>query len=93
MIGKPIEHAASVVKEIMKEATHGAIKEYEILPIFNAETGRDTGFSVIFTLSAKFFYLSTEFDAIRKRLRASDYMIVVTRNRLQVRFNVMKRKR
>ena len=90
---KSIAYAASVAKEIIEEVNHGAIKEYEILPIFNVETGRDTGFAVIFTLSAKFFYLSTEFDAIRKRLMACDYMIKVTRNRLQVRFNVKKRKR
>lgn len=89
MSKKTIEHAASVLKEIMAGLKPDVIKGYKIPTLCNMETGRETGFAVILTLGTKFDYTSTVLDGWRKRLEADDYMISVKRNQLRVRFNVM----
>ena len=89
---KTIEHAASVLKEIMAELNPDVIKDYEMPTLCNMETARETGFAVILTLSTKFDYTSAVLDDWRKRLEADDYMISVKRNQLRVRFNVMYKK-
>lgn len=89
MSKKTIEHAASVLKEIMAGLNPDVIKDYKMPTLCNMETARETGFAVILTLSTKFDYTSAVLDGWRKRLEADDYMISVKRNQLRVRFNVM----
>ena len=89
MSKKTTGHAASVLKKIMAGLNPDVIKDYEMPPLCNMETARETGFAVILTLSTKFDYTSTVLDYWRKRLKADDYMISVKRNQLRVRFNVM----
>lgn len=89
MSKKTIKHAASVLKEIKAEVTPGVIKDYEMPRLCNMQSAKVTGFAVILLLSTKFDYTSTLLDNWRKRLEADDYIIIVKRNQLRVRFNVM----
>ena len=86
---KTTEQAAKALKEIMVELNEGVIKDYEMPTLCNMETGKETGFAVILTLSTKYDYTSAILDDWCKRLEASDYMISVRRNQLKVRFDVM----
>lgn len=89
MSKKTIEHAASVLKEFKAEVNAGVIKDYEMPVLCNMETGRETGFAVVLTLSTKYDYPSTIMEKWRKRLEAEDYVISVSRNQLRITFNVM----
>ena len=89
MSKKTIEHAASVLKEIKAEVNKGVIKEHEIPVLCNMETGRETGFAVVLTLSTKYDYPSKILEKWRKRLEAEDYEISVSSNQLEITFNVM----
>lgn len=93
MSKKTIEHAASVLKEIMAGLKPDVIKDYEMPTLCNIDTARETGFAVILTLSKKFGYASEVLDDWRKRLEADDYIISVKRNQLRIRFNVMYSKK
>lgn len=89
MSKKTIEHAAGVLKELKAEVNNGVIKGHEIPVLCNMETGRETGFAVVLTLSTKYDYPSTILDKWRKRLEAEDYVISVSRNQLRITFKVM----
>ena len=86
---KEIKQAVSVLREIKAEAKEGVIKSSEMPSLCNIDTGKETGFAVILTLSTKFDYSSWTLEKWRRRLDADDYMISVSRNQLKVRFNVM----
>ena len=86
---KTIEHAAGVLREIKAEVNSGVIKNHEIPVLCNMETGRETGFAVVLTLSTKYDYPSTIMEKWRKRLEAENYVISVMRNQLRITFNVM----
>ena len=88
MAKKSTEQAHKVLKEIEAEVNKGVIKECEMPTLCNAETGMETGFAVILTLSTKFDYRNTMLDNWKVRLSADDYMIRVRRNQMQVRYNV-----
>lgn len=93
MSKKTIEHAVGVLKEIKAEVNSGVIKDSHISKLCNIETGRETGFAVVLTLSTKYDYHSTILEKWRKRLDAEDYVISVSRNQLRIRFNVMYQKK
>ena len=86
---KTIEHAVGVLREIKAEVNSGVIKNHEIPVLCNMETGRETGFAVVLTLSTKYDYPSTIMEKWRKRLEAENYVISVMRNQLRITFNVM----
>lgn len=86
---KTTEQAAKALKEIMAELNPEVIKNYEMPTLCNMETGKETGFAVILTLSTKFDYTDVILAQWREKLKAGDYMISVRRNQLKVRFNVM----
>lgn len=86
---KEIKQAASVLREIKAEVKEGVIKSSEIPSLCNIDTGQETGFAVILTLSTKFDYDNARLENWRRRLDADDYWISVSRNQLKVRFNVM----
>lgn len=93
MSKKTIENAVKVLKEIKAEVNVGVIKDYEIPVLCNFDTGRETGFAVVLTLSTKYDYPSTIMEKWRKRLEADDYVISVMRNQLRITFNVMYQKK
>lgn len=86
---KEIKQAVSVLREIKAEVKEGVIKSSEMPSLCNIDTGKETGFAVILTLSTKFDYKRAMLEDWRRRLDADDYMISVSRNQLKVRFNVM----
>lgn len=90
MSKKTLENAVKVLKEIKAEVNSGVIKSHEIPVLCNMETGRETGFAVVLTLSTKYDYPSKILEKWRKRLEAEDYVISVSRNQLRITFNVMK---
>lgn len=89
MSKKTREHAVKVMKEIVAGVRPDVIKNYEMPMLCNMQTGKETGFAVILTLSTRYDYTSENLEDWRKRLDADDYTISVNCNRLQVRFNVM----
>lgn len=93
MSKKTIEHAAGVLKEIKAEIKDDVIKDYEIPTLCNMETAQETGFAVILILSTKYIYTSSVLENWRKRLEADDYFICFKRNKLRIRFNVIKKQR
>ena len=90
---KTIEHAASVLKEIIAGLNPDVIKGYKMPTLCNMETAKETGFAVIMVLSTKFDYTNNILDEWMKRLEADDYIISVKRNQLRVRFDVMYAKK
>lgn len=86
---KTIEFAANVLKEIKAEVNVGVIKDYHISKLCNIETARETGLAVVLTLSTKYDYPSSILEKWRTRLEAEDYVISVSRNQLEITFNVM----
>lgn len=93
MSKKTIENAVKVLKVIKAEVNSGVIKNQEMPILCNMETGRETGFAVVLTLSTKYDYPSTILEKWRKRLEADDYVISVSRNQLRITFNVMYQKK
>lgn len=89
MVKKTTDRAFEVLKAIKAEVNSDVIKDHEMPTLCNMETCKETGFAVILTLSTKYDYTSSVLDDWRKRLEADDYMIIVKRNQLRVRFNVM----
>lgn len=89
MSKKTKEHAVKVMKEIVAGVRPDVIKNYEMPMMCNVQTGKETGFAVILTLSTRYDYTSENLEDWRKRLDAADYIISVNRNRLQVRFNIL----
>lgn len=89
MSKKKREHAVKVMKEIVAGVRPDVIKNYEMPTLCNMQTGKETGFAVILTLSTRYDYASKNLEDWRKRLDADDYIISVCRNRLQVRFDIM----
>ena len=89
MAKKTIKAAAETLKVIKSELISDVIKDYEIPRICNFDTGKETGFAVILLLSTKYDYPNDLLDDWKKRLKAKDYVIIVKRNQLRVKFNVM----
>lgn len=90
---KTKEYAANIVREIKEECNKGVIKDHEIPTLVNWDTGEETGFAVILTLSTAYDYHNNVLDEWKTRLMAMDYVISVNRNRLQVKYNVMFERR
>ena len=88
---KTIEFAANVLKEIKAEVNVGVIKDYHISKLCNIETARETGLAVVLTLSPGVGYHSTILEMWRKWLEAEYYVVSVSRNQLEITFNVMNR--
>jgi len=80
------EEAVRVVKDIMAEVNDGVIRDFRIPALCNAKTGKETGFAVVLTLSAKYEYQNKVLDNWKDRMGADDYIIQVLRNQLIVRF-------
>ena len=89
MAKKTIKEAAETLKVIKSELISDVIKDYEIPRLCNLETCKETGFAVILLLSTKYDYPNDLLDDWKKRLKAEDYVIIVKRNQLRVKFNVM----
>lgn len=89
MNNKTTEHAFEMLQAIKAKVNNDVIKDYEMPSLCNIDTGKETGFAVILTLSTKYDYTNRVLDEWKQKFEAEDYYIKVRRNQLQVRFNVM----
>ena len=64
------------------------IKEYEIPPLVNTNTGEDIGFGVKMQLSTRYDYDEELLTEWKRLLKADDWYISVKRNQLHVTFKV-----
>ena len=88
MSEKVIEHPARALEEIKAEVKEGVIKDSSILDFSEVNIPRLRGFAVFMTLSTKLKYTRAGFENWRRRLKADDYVISVSRNQLKIRFDV-----
>lgn len=89
MNNKTTEHAFEMLQAIKAKVNNDVIKDYEMPSLCNIDTGKETGFAVILTLSTKYDYTNRVLDEWKQKFEAEDYYIKVCRNQLHVRFNVM----
>ena len=88
---KTIEHAVDVLRDMKEEIYGEFIKDSFIYRRFDFEKARETGFAVSLTLSPGVGYHSTILEMWRKWLEAEYYVVSVSRNQLEITFNVMNR--
>lgn len=85
---KTAEEAQEIVKSLQGIYAKGVIKDCEIPPLVNIETGKDTGFAVIIHLAPKYEYTNDLLNEWKEKLSADEYTITVKKNQLQVKFIV-----
>lgn len=88
MSNKTNEHAASVLKQIKAEVNPVLIKDYHMPILWNPDKEMVTGFSVLLTLSAKYYYTIELLEDWRKRFEADSCIISVEKMNLIVRFDI-----
>lgn len=81
-------NAAAVIKEITGQVNKGVIKDFEIAPMVNIHTGKDTGIAVILQLGKNFDFPSDVLDEWKERLHAYVYVIDARHNQLHVTFKI-----
>lgn len=64
------------------------IKEYEIPPLVNTNTGEDIGFGVKLQLNTTYDYDEELLTEWKRTLKADDWYISVKRNQLHVTFKI-----
>ena len=89
MSKKTIKHAVDVLRDMKEEIYGEFIKDSFIFRNFDFEKVRETGFAVSLTLSNGVGYNSTILEMWRKWLEAEYYVVSVSRNQLEITFNVM----
>lgn len=89
MSKKTVEHAVDVLRDMKEEVYGEFINDSFIFRNFNYDTARETGFSVSLTLSKGVGYHNTILEMWRKWLEADNYVVSVSRNQLEITFNVM----
>lgn len=85
---KTQQQAAEVVRSLQETYAKGVIKSWEIPPLVNIRTGKDTGFAVIVYLASKYEYINDLFNDWKEKLSADEYTISAKKNQLQVKFIV-----
>lgn len=85
---KTAEEAQEIVKSLQGTYAKGVIKDWEIPPLVNIETGKDTGFAVIIRIAPKYEYTNDLLNEWKEKLSADEYTITVKKNQLQVKFIV-----
>ena len=85
---KTAEEAQEIVKSLQEIYANGVIKDWEIPPLVNIETGKDTGFAVIIHLAPKYEYTNDLLNEWKEKLSADEYTITVKKNQLQVKYIV-----
>ena len=85
---KTAEEAQEIVKSLQGIYAKGVIKDWEIPPLVNVETGKDTGFAVIIRIAPKYEYTNDLLNEWKEMLSADEYTITVKKNQLQIKFIV-----
>lgn len=85
---KTVKYAKSVNETLKQECAEGVIKDFEIPPLCNIKTGKNTGFAVILYVSSKYDYSEELLGEWKKRFGADEYSISARRNQLKIRFTI-----
>ena len=83
-----LQGACAAIEEIKKEVKEDVIKDYMIPPLVRIKTGELVGFSVIMQLSGRYTYNEETLKDWKHKLKADDWHISVSHNRLSLTFKV-----
>ena len=83
---KTINHAYSVICTLKEQ--YGVIKDYEIPPLVNMQTGEDVGFAVILELVNVYEYTGSFLKEWKEKFCADEFMISIVHNQLVVKFTI-----
>jgi hypothetical protein len=87
-----LKDAVAAIGVIKAQYDGEVIKEYEIPPLVNMNTGETTGFGVQMQLNTRYDYDEEIFTSWKRLLKADDWHISVKRNQLYVTFKVRYKK-
>lgn len=76
------------VEAIKLEYDEDVVKDYQIVPLGNMNTGEQTGCAVILHLSGKYDYDEELITNWRRRLHAYDFYVNCKHNRLCMTFRI-----
>ena len=85
---KLLKYVVAGIGVIMAQFDADVIKDYEIPPLVNTNTGEDIGFGVKLQLNTSYDYDEELLTEWKRTLKADDWYISVKRNQLHVTFMV-----
>lgn len=83
---KTIKHAYSVICTLKEQ--YGVIKDHEIPPLVNLQTGEDVGFAVILKLVNTYEYTDSFLNEWKEKFCADEILISIRHNQLIVKFTI-----
>jgi hypothetical protein len=83
-----LKDAVAAIGVIKAQYDGEVIKEYEIPPLVNMNTGETTGFGVQMQLNTRYDYDEAMLTEWKRLLKADEWYINVKRNQLHVTFMV-----
>ena len=83
-----LQEAIQVIDEIKSDYDADVIKDYEIPPLMNINTGKETGFGVKLRLNTKYDYDDDTLNSWKKKLKADSWYIHVRSNQLFVMYKI-----
>ena len=87
-----LKDAVAAIGVIKAQYEGEVIKDYEIPPLVNMNTGENIGFGVKMQLSTRYDYDEELLTEWKRLLKADDWHISVKRNQLHVTFKVRYKK-
>lgn len=87
-----LKDAVAAIGAIKAQFEVEVIKDYEIPPLVNTNTGEDIGFGVKLQLNTRYDYDEEMLTQWKNMLKADDWYISVKRNQLHVTFKVRYKK-
>jgi hypothetical protein len=83
-----LKDAVAAIGVIKAQFEVEVIKDYEIPPLANTNTGEYTGFGVMLQLNTRYDYDEAMLTEWKRLLKADEWYISVKRNQLHVTFKV-----
>jgi hypothetical protein len=87
-ISKLLDEVIAGITEIKAQFKVEVIKDYEIPPLVNTNTGEYVGFGVKLQLNTRYDYGEAMLTEWKRLLKADEWYISVKRNQLHVTFKV-----
>ena len=87
-----LKHVVGAIGAIKAQFEVEVIKDYEIPPLVNTNTGEDIGFGVKMQLNTRYDYDEEMLTQWKNMLKADEWYISVKRNQLHVTFKVRYKK-
>lgn len=85
---KTVQNANKVISALKRKYIKDVIKDYEIAPLVNINTGENIGFAVIIQLANKYEYGDVELNDWKEQFGAYMYTITSQCDGLTVKFRV-----